>query len=138
YDHLALEHAEVDHLALDVLRLDPENRLPGGEPRFGIAPVALRGARNLGEAVRVIGKGAADPKLEIAQRRSSMSSLGRAHRPYARALRGTMGTPESHGRSAAFGLLGRALEHGAQPRMATVRERDRLPARILDAKRPFF
>ena len=67
-DHLVTELADVDELAFNVLRPDPENRLPGEQPRFRVAPVSLRGSRDLGQALRVARQRPSDSKLEIAQR----------------------------------------------------------------------
>src|SRR5882672_10019813 len=55
--------SDVDELVTEIVRRDREGRRPGGEPRFRVAPVRLRGARNFGETLGVGGDARSDSQL---------------------------------------------------------------------------
>jgi hypothetical protein len=66
-DGLGIQHGEVDELTLGVFRRDPEDRPPCRQPRLGVAPVSLRGTRDLGQALRIAGLCSTNSKLGMIQ-----------------------------------------------------------------------
>src|SRR5207249_10939015 len=70
--------SNVDELVPQIARRDREGWFPNGQPRFRVAPMGLRDARDFGEALRVGGDASAD--LQISRQARPPVSCARGWR----------------------------------------------------------